>query len=117
MQTELCLCSAHTSEGTFSHLAAQIPHPLLIVSQSDNLIQVGDTSSNTYQETVPIQISWLLLKPTDLDLHCFQRQGVSRDHQDRFKLSKILFHPFLAYCLLFPSCFSKYLVEWQQCRP
>ena len=24
-----------------------------------------------------IQISWLLQKPTDLDLHCLQRQGVS----------------------------------------
>ena len=25
-----------------------------------------------------IQISWLLQKPTDLDLHCLQRQGISR---------------------------------------
>ena len=24
-----------------------------------------------------IQISWLFQKPTDLDLHCFQRQGIS----------------------------------------
>ena len=24
-----------------------------------------------------IQISWLLQKPTDLDLHCLQRQGLS----------------------------------------
>ena len=24
-----------------------------------------------------IQISWLLKKPTDLDLHCLQRQGIS----------------------------------------
>ena len=24
-----------------------------------------------------IQISWLLKKPTDLDLHCLQKQGVS----------------------------------------
>ena len=24
-----------------------------------------------------IQISWLLQKPTDLDLHCLQRQGIS----------------------------------------
>ena len=35
-------------------------HPLLIVSQSDHLIHVVDTSSNTEWQTVQIQISWLL---------------------------------------------------------
>ena len=48
--------------------------PLLIFSQSDCLIQVVDTNSNTEWQTVQIQI---LQKPTDLDLHCFQSQGIS----------------------------------------
>ena len=33
-----------------------------------------------------IQISWLLQKPTDLDLHCLQRQGISRFSMTRFKI-------------------------------
>ena len=39
------------------------PHPLLIFSQSDYLIQVVDTNSHTERQTVQIQISWLQ-KPT-----------------------------------------------------
>ena len=31
----------------------------------------------TEWQTVQIQISWLLQKPTDLDLHCLQMQGIS----------------------------------------
>ena len=54
-----------------------MPCPLLIFSQSDYLIQVVDTNSNTEWKTVQIQISWLLQKPTDPDLHCLQRQGIS----------------------------------------
>ena len=54
-----------------------MPRPLLIFSQSDYLIQIVDTNSNTEWQTVHIQISWLLQKPTDLDLHCLQRQGIS----------------------------------------
>ena len=51
---------------------------LLIFSQSDYLIQIVDTNSHTKWQTVQIQISSLLLqKPTDLDLHCLQRQGIS----------------------------------------
>ena len=34
--------------------------PLLIVSQSDYLIQTGDTNSNTEWQTVHSQISWLV---------------------------------------------------------
>ena len=30
-----------------------------------------------------IKISWLLQKPTDLDLHCLQRQGISRFSRTR----------------------------------
>ena len=33
-----------------------------------------------------IQISWLLQKPTDLDLHCLQRQGLSGSSRTRIKL-------------------------------
>ena len=54
-----------------------MPCPFPIFSQSDYLIQVVDINSNTEWQTVQIQISWLLKKPTDLDLHCLQRQGLS----------------------------------------
>ena len=42
-----------------------------------NSPQVVDTNSNTKWQTVQIQISWLLQKPSDLDLHCLQRQDIS----------------------------------------
>ena len=32
------------------------------------------------------QISWLLKKPTDLDLHCLQRQGISGFSRTRVKI-------------------------------
>ena len=54
-----------------------MPHPLLIFSQSDYLIQIVDINSHIEWQTVQIQISWLLQKPTDLDLHCLQQQGIS----------------------------------------
>ena len=54
-----------------------MPCPLPIFSQSDYLIQVVDINSHTEWQTVQIQISWLLQKPTDLDLHCLQRQSIS----------------------------------------
>ena len=38
--------------------------------QSDYLIMVVDINSHSEWQTVQIQISWLLQKPTDLDLHC-----------------------------------------------
>ena len=38
-----------------------------------------------------IPISWLLQKPTDLDLHCLQRQGISRFSKTRIKMP----HPLL----------------------
>ena len=37
-----------------------------------------------------IQISWLLQKPTDLDLHCLQRQGISRLSRSRVKMIKLI---------------------------
>ena len=47
-----------------------MPCLLLIVSQSDYLIQVVDTNAHIELQTVEIQISQLLKKLTDLDLHC-----------------------------------------------
>ena len=58
-------------------LLNKLPHQLLIFSQSDYLIQIVATNSNTYWQTVQIQISWLLQKLTDLDLHCLQMQCIS----------------------------------------
>ena len=46
-----------------------MPHPFLIVSQSDYLIQIVDIDLHTEWQTVQIQFSWLLQKPTDLGLH------------------------------------------------
>ena len=54
-----------------------MPHPFQIFSQSDDLIQIVDINSHTEWQTVQIQISWLLKKPTDLDLYCLQRQDIS----------------------------------------
>ena len=73
-----------------------MPCPLLIFSQSDYLIQVVDINFNTEWQTVQIQISWLLknwllLKPTDLDLHCLQRQGISEFSRTRGNIS-LFFH-------------------------
>ena len=65
-----------------------MPHPLLIYSQSDNLIQVVDTNSHTKWQTVQIQISWLLQKPTDLDLHCLQN-GISGFSRTKVQLSML----------------------------
>ena len=61
-------------------------HPLLIFSQSEHLIQLVDINSHTRWQTVHIQISWLLKKPTDLALHCLQRQDISGFSMTRVKL-------------------------------
>ena len=63
-----------------------MPRPLLIFILSDYLIQVVDTNSQTERQTVQIQISWLLQKPTDLDLHCLQSQGISGFSRTRVKI-------------------------------
>ena len=55
----------------------KMPRPFLTFSQSDYLIRIVAISSHTLWQTVQIQISWLLQKPTDLDLHCLQKQGIS----------------------------------------
>ena len=52
-------------------------HAHINFDQSDYLIQVVDINAHSNWQTVQIQISWLLQKLTDLDLHCLQRQGIS----------------------------------------
>ena len=63
-----------------------LPSPVLIVSQSDYLIQIVDINSHMEWLTVKIQICWLLQKPTDLDLY-LQRQGISRSSRTRLNTS------------------------------
>ena len=65
-----------------------MPHPLLMFSQSDSLIHNVDRNSYAEWQTVQIQISWLLQKPTDLDLHCLQRQSISGFSRTRVNTSK-----------------------------
>ena len=52
-----------------------MPCPLVIVSHSVRWINIVNTNSQTKQQTMQIQISWLLQKPTDLDQHCLQRKA------------------------------------------
>ena len=78
----------------------------LIFSQSDYLIQIIDKNSHTGWQTVQIQISWLLQKPTDLDLHCLQRQGSARQGFRTFVI--ILEKSFTILCRL--SSFLKMLL-------
>ena len=47
-----------------------------------------------------IQISWLLQKPTDLDLHCLQRQGISGFSRTRVKvLLQLIPHTVLCWSI------------------
>ena len=52
-----------------------MPHPFLIISQSDYLIQIVDINSHTEWQTVQI--------PTDLDLHCLTKAGYILVQQDK----------------------------------
>ena len=65
-----------------------MPCLLLIFSQSDYLIWIIALNPHIWRQTVQIQISWLLQKPTDLDLHCLQRQGISGFSRTRVKILK-----------------------------
>ena len=67
-----------------------MPCPFLIVSQSDYLIQIVDINSHNEWLTVQIQISWLLKMPTDLDLHCLQRQDISGFSRTRVNSGVVL---------------------------
>ena len=63
-----------------------MPHPLLIFSQSDYLIQIVAINSHFQWQTVQIQIR----KPTDLDPHCLQMQGLSGFSRTRVNITKVL---------------------------
>ena len=54
-----------------------MPCPLIILSQSDSLILIDDINSDTIKMANNADSDQLLLqKPTDLDLHCLQRQDI-----------------------------------------
>ena len=57
-----------------------LPHPFLTVNKSDNSIH------KLNEKTVQILIRWLLQKPSDLDLHCLQRQCLSLFSRTRVKM-------------------------------
>ena len=100
--------------GSQSGCLIQVVDTFLIGSQSDCLIQFVDTNSHTEWQAVQIQISWLLQKPTDLDLHCLQRQGISGFSRTRLRsactssLSRLF--PFL-YHNIFTSWTAKTLIS------
>ena len=52
------------------------------------MIRIVDINSYTEWQTVQIQISWLLQKPTDLDLHCLQKQDISGFSRTRVKIQR-----------------------------
>ena len=58
-----------------------------------SLIQIIDINQHTEWQTVQIQISWLLQKPTDLDLDCLQRQGISG-----FSMTRVKYQLHLSNC-------------------
>ena len=62
-----------------------MPRPLPIFIQSDYLIKFVDIWHTEWQ-TVQVQIRWLHQKPTDLDVHRLQRQGISGFCRTRVKL-------------------------------
>ena len=45
-----------------------------------------------------IQISWILQNPTDLDLHCLQRQGISEFSMTRVKEFQWVPTTYMYYC-------------------
>ena len=55
--------------------------PIRLLSQSDYMIKVVDINSYTEWQTVQIQISYLLKKPTDRVLH-FAKAGYIQVQQD-----------------------------------
>ena len=86
------------------------PCPLLIFSQSDYSIQIDDANSHTLWQTVQLQISWL--KPTDLDLHCLQRQGMYRFSRIRLNWSGYALLG-IQYVNLYQQPGSSNLIGWK----
>ena len=64
-----------------------LPQAFLTVNQSDNSMLFVHINSQTEWQTVLILIRWLLKKPSDLDLHCFQRQCLSWFSRARVNIS------------------------------
>ena len=89
----------------------KMPCPLLIFSQSDNLIQVVDTKTNSHilndKQCWSISVG-LLQKPTNLDLHCLQKQGISGFSRTRVK------HNFKGNFFQ-PESSDIFLTSWQKC--
>ena len=65
-----------------------MPHPFQIFSQSGYLIQVVDINSHTdfANSADPDQLA--SEKPTDLDLHCLQKQCISGFSRTRVKIKR-----------------------------
>ena len=55
---------------------------------------------------MPIQISWLLQKPTDLDLRCLQRQGISGFSRTRVKVNTTVPVSFQPFCMMHAYCYK-----------
>ena len=84
--------NCHRLYVTFNPCHAEwikMPRPLLNFSQSDYLIKIFDINSYTEWQTVKIHISWLLQKPTDLDLYYLQRQSISGFSMTRVDIAKM----------------------------
>ena len=62
-----------------------MPHPLVIFSQSDYLIQVVHSNVKYLMTNSADPDQLASKKPTDLDLHCLQRQGISGFSRTRVK--------------------------------
>ena len=60
-------------------------HILNVRQYISRSIKDADIVSHSEWQTVQIQISWLLKKPTDLDLQCLQRHGISGFSRTRVK--------------------------------
>ena len=79
--TKFIINPCHAEKG-------RMPHPLLIFSRSDSLIQVVDRMSHTDCQIVQIQIHWLLKTTTDLDPRCLQKQDISGFSRTKVKIYK-----------------------------
>ena len=90
-----------------------MPHPHLISSQKDYLIQVFDRNSQIKWQTVQIQISWLLQKPTDLDFHCLLRQGMSCSAREGLTA---MHSDLVPSCLLRLVCLNTYRIYKPLCK-
>ena len=88
-----------------------MPHPLLIFSQSGCLIQIVAKNLHTWWQTVQIQISWLLQKPADLDLHCLQNRVYPGSTGLRLKCQENLYlkmSTVYVVCWIFLQTFQTY---------